>query len=357
MADKPYTKGRGAQFNPANRFSKLRNEVDLEHQSTEEDKEALLNENPATRYLDVLPKTIVNKVESTDLPDYSLNPYQGCEHGCVYCYARNTHEYWGFSAGADFEQNILVKRNAPELLANVLKAPKWKASSIMLAGNTDIYQPIERKLGITRQLLEVFWKFRHPVGLITKNSLVERDVDLLEKLASERLVNVLMSLTTLDESLKRILEPRTSSAKNVLRSIELLSKRGIPVRVLTAPIIPSINDHEIHSLIKSVADAGAEAVSYQVVRLNGQVALLFEDWLRKNFPDRADKVLNQIRSVHGGQLNDSRFGVRMRGEGLWAEMIRKQFQLAHGAYMKDRTSTPLNMDLHEHFKGGQLKLF
>ncbi|MFM2284759.1 MAG: hypothetical protein RLZZ543_256 [Bacteroidota bacterium] len=357
MADKPYTKGRGAQLNPANRFLKRRNEVDVEHQSTEEEKEALLSENPATRYIDVYPKSIINKVESSDLPDFSLNPYQGCEHGCVYCYARNTHEYWGFSAGADFEQNILVKRNAPELLQKELSNPKWQAATIMLAGNTDIYQPVERKLEITRQLLEVFWKFRHPVGMITKNSLIERDIDLLEKLASERLVNVLMSLTTLDESLKRLLEPRTSTAKNVLKTIERLTASGIPVRVLTAPIIPSINDHEIPALVKAVADAGAEAVSYQVVRLNGQVALLFEDWLRKNFPDRADKVLNQIRSIHGGQLNDSRFGVRMRGEGLWAEMIRKQFQLAHTSHFKDRKATPLNMDLHAHFKGGQLKLF
>ncbi len=357
MSEKPYTKGRGAQMNPANRFLKLRQEVDVEHQSTNEEKEALLNENPETNYLDVFPKTIINKVESTDLPDYSLNPYQGCEHGCVYCYARNTHEYWGFSAGADFEQNILVKRNAPELLRKTLSDPKWKAELIMLAGNTDIYQPIERKLKITREILEVFWKFRHPVGMITKNSLIERDIDILEKLASENLVNVLLSLTTLDEHLKRKLEPRTSSAKNILKTIELLTARGIPVRILAAPIIPSINDHEIHNIVKAVADAGALGVSYQVVRLNGQVAALFEDWLRKNFPDRADKVLNQIRSVHGGQLNDSRFGIRMRGEGLWAEMIRKQFKLATAKYLKDRHVPSLNFDLHELNKGGQMRLF
>lgn len=357
MADVPHIKGRGAQFNPSNRFLKHSVVKDPEQLATEEEREELLTENPRTRHIEVFPKSIINKVESPDLPDWSMNPYQGCEHGCVYCYARNSHEYWGYSAGADFESTILVKKNAPDLLAKKLADPKWKAAMIMLAGNTDIYQPAERKYGLTRAILEMFYKYRHPVGLITKNALILRDIDILEKLAAENLVVVNMSLTTMDESLKRLLEPRTSSAARVLNAVKELSSRGIPVRIMNAPVIPSLNDFEITSIAKAAAEAGAIGMSYIMVRLNGQVASIFEDWIRKTFPDRAERVLNQIRSSHGGTLNESRFGIRMRGEGNWAEIIQKQHQIALRKYFPGKTTADLNYDLHRQFKGGQLSLF
>jgi len=357
MQDPLYIKGRGAQINPANRFLRQSTEKDVEHLATDEERELLLTENPATKYIEVYPKTIINKVESPDLPDYSMNPYQGCEHGCIYCYARNSHEYWGYSAGAEFEQNILIKKNVPELLSKALANPKWEAAMIMLAGNTDIYQPVERKMQITRQTLEVFYKFRHPVGIITKNALIQRDVDILEKLAEQQLVVVNMTLTTLDEQLKRKLEPRTSSAVNVLKTIKFLAAHGIPVNVMMAPVIPSLNDTEIPALIEAVADAGALGISYTVVRLNGQIGKLFDDWVRKNYPDRAEKVINQIKSLHGGQVNDTRYGVRMRGEGHWADMIKQQFNVGKRKFMKGRTIPPMNFEMHRNFKGGQLKLF
>ena len=357
MSDSPFIKGRGAQINPANRFLSQSTEKDVEHLPTDEERELLLSENPATKYIEVFPKTIINKVDSPDLLDYSMNPYQGCEHGCIYCYARNSHEYWGYSAGTEFESNILIKKNAPELLTKVLKNPKWQAATIMLAGNTDIYQPIERKLGLTRELLEVFYKFRHPVGIITKNALIQRDADILEKLAADKLVSVNMTLTTLDETLKRKLEPRTSSALNVLKSIRMLTDRGIPVRIMMAPVIPSLTDSEIAAVTEAVANAGAVGISYTVVRLNGQIGKLFDDWARKTFPDRAEKIINQIKSLHGGQVNDTRFGLRMRGQGQWAEMIRQQFEVARRKFMPGRSMPELNMEMHKDFKGGQLRLF
>ena len=357
MSDPLYIKGRGAQINPANRFLKQSTEKDVEHLATDEERELLLTENPATKYIDVYPKTIINRVESPDLPDYSMNPYQGCEHGCIYCYARNSHEYWGYSAGAEFEQNILIKKNAPELLSKALANSKWEAGMVMLAGNTDIYQPIERKMEITRKVLEVFYKFRHPVGMITKNALIQRDVDILEKLAENNLVVVNMTLTTLDEQLKRKLEPRTSSAVNVLKTIKFLTAHGIPVRIMMAPIIPSLNDSEIHTVIEAVADAGALGISYTVVRLNGQIGKLFDDWVRKNYPDRAEKIINQIKSLHGGQVNDTRYGLRMKGQGHWSDMVRQQFEVGKRKYLSGRDTPALNYEMHKDFKGGQLKLF
>jgi len=229
-----YIKGRGSQLNPANRFLKSSNEIYVEDLPTQEEREELLKENPKTKYIEVFPKTILNKVDSPDIGlTWSMNPYQGCEHGCIYCYARNTHEYWGYSSGMDFEQNIMIKKNAPELLRKTLEHKNWEAASIMLAGNTDIYQPAERKFQITRELLTVFLDLQHPVSMITKNSLIERDLDILTELAKDNLVFVTMSLTTLDEHLKRIMEPRTSSANSVLRTIKRLTEAGIPVNVMS----------------------------------------------------------------------------------------------------------------------------
>jgi len=364
----PYIQGRGSQLNPTNRFETQSKEVYVDDLPTQEEREELLTTNPRTKYIEVFPKTIINKVDSPDIgPAWSMNPYQGCEHGCVYCYARNSHQYWGYSAGMEFEQNILIKKNAPELLEEVLISKKWKAESIMLSGNTDCYQPAERKLGITRKLLQVFLKFMHPVGIITKNSLVERDIDILTELAKHRLVSVTLSLTTLDEKLKRTLEPRTSTAKGVLRTINRLSTAGIPVNVNVAPIIPGINDEGIFDVVKAVAENGASSAMYIVVRLNGHNGLIFEDWVTKNFPDRANKVLNQIKNMHDGKLNDSNWGRRMRGEGKFAELIRMQFHLARQKYLSGRSIPPTNYDLYEdarnkiiienHGDKNQLKLF
>lgn len=346
-----YIKGRGAQINTANPFS---NHIyDENPLAGREDDESI-----KTQYIEVYPKSILNRVKSPDIPaDYSLNPYQGCEHGCVYCYARNTHPYWGYSAGMEFEQKILVKKSAPQLLEQVLKKKSWKATPVMLAGNTDCYQPIEQKLEITRQILEVFWKYRHPVGLITKNSLVLRDIDLLEKMAGERLTQVAISVTTLNDDLRRFLEPRTASVAKRLETIEKLSNRGIPVFVMLAPMIPGLNDHEIMEMAKAVADRGARSIGYTMVRLNGDVAVIFEDWIKKNMPDRANKVLNKIRECHSGQLNDNRFGKRMRGEGHIAEIINQQFKLVKKRYFKERTTPAYNLDLYEKFKNPQLTLF
>lgn len=311
-----------------------------------------------TTIIDTFPKTIVNKVTSPDVGlEYSLNPYQGCEHGCIYCYARNSHEYWGYSAGLDFEQKILVKRNAVELLEKKLKSRVWKATPIVLSGNTDCYQPIEKKLQITRKLLQTFLKYRHPVGMITKNALVQRDIDILRELAADNLVHVNISVTSLQEETRRILEPRTASIKKRLETIEKLSESNVPVSVMMAPIIPSINSHEIMPLVKEISKRGALGVGYTIVRLNGSIGQIFSNWIRKTMPERADKVLHQIESVHGGSLNDSRFGTRMKGEGEFAAQVAQQFKIARNLYLKDRERPKLNCKLHEEFKDGQMKLF
>lgn len=364
----PYIHGRGSQLNPANRFESQSKYLYLEDLPTQEEREELLTTNPKTKYIEVFPKTILNKVDSPDVgPGWSMNPYQGCEHGCVYCYARNSHQYWGYSSGMEFEQNILIKKNAPELLVETLLSKKWKPDSIMLSGNTDCYQPAERKLGITRKLLQVFLRFKHPFGIITKNSLVERDIDVLSELAALKLVTVTLSLTTLDEKLKRTMEPRTSTAKGVLRTINKLSSAGIPVNVNVAPIIPSINDEGIFEVVKAVSENGASSAGYIVVRLNGHNGIIFEDWVTKNFPDRATKVLNQIKTMHDGKLNDSNFGRRMRGEGKFAELIRMQFALARQKFLKGRIIPSRDFSMYEEARNkilfdeqgdkNQLKLF
>ncbi len=351
-------KGRGAQIRIPNRFSSRQTEPDPSHLALQEEQENLLFPDTATRLVEVHPKTILNKMESPDLPlDWSMNPYQGCEHGCIYCYARNSHEYWDGGAGLEFETTILVKPQAPRLLEEAFSAKSWKASPVVLSGNTDCYQPAEARLKITRRCLEVFVKFHHPVGIITKNSLILRDLDLLLQLAGENLVHVNLSLTTLDEGLKRVLEPRTSSAARMLKTIEVLSRNGIPVRVLAAPIIPGINDTELRELVRRSADAGAGDITYQVVRLNGHLGDLFTDWLGKTFPDRAEKVLGRIRSLHDGKLSDSRFGRRMRGDGVWADLIRQQFRAARQSFLPENTLPAFNLEAFDRYRPGQLTLF
>src|SRR3990170_4694263 len=334
-----YFKGRGAQIKTANKF--LKAQYVTEH--IEGLDEPLLSA-PTTQIFYENAKKVVNKIESPDLSGmYSLNPYQGCEHGCIYCYARNTHEYCGFSAGLDFESKIVVKQNAPALLEKFLLHPDWHATPIMVSGNTDCYQPLERKLEITRKLLMTFAKYRHPVGMISKNSLVTRDIDILTDLAKDNLVQIHISITTLNEDLRRAMEPRTASAKKRLLTVEALSKAGIPVGIMNAPIIPGLNHHEIPMVLKAAADHGALTAGMTIVRLNGSIGKIFEDWLRKNFPDRFDKVWNQISALHGGNVNDSQFGRRMSGEGNFAEAIHQLFKVSKKKYFSNRKMPPIDL--------------
>lgn len=319
-------------MNPTNRFFKNSYVKEFPEMIDEE----MLKEEQ-TQYVKVFPKTIVNKVESPDIPGmYSMNPYQGCEHGCLYCYARVTHEYWGYSAGLDFERKILVKKNAPQLLEETFKRKNWKPSPIMLSGNTDCYQPIERKLEITRNILEVCLKYKHPVSLITKNALILRDLDILSELSKLNLAHVMVTITSLDENLRLKLEPRTVTYKNRMRVVKHLSDRGVAVGIMNAPIIPGLNSHEITDVVKTAAENGASGAGYTIVRLNGAIAEVFKDWLHKNFPDRAEKVWNQIKDCHGGQVNDSRWGTRTKGEGKIAESIRNLFKMSLKKYMGRR---------------------
>lgn len=318
-----YIKGRGAQFNPHNRFAK--NDYAKEHTEGIDDWE---EEDHKTTFIFGRSKSIVNKVESPDVGmAYSLNPYQGCEHGCTYCYARNAHEYWGFSAGLDFERKIIVKTDAPALFRKFLEKKGWDASVISLSGNTDCYQPAERKFRITRQLLEIALKYRQPIGMITKNALILRDLDLLSEMAKLNLCMVYVSINSLNEQLRQKMEPRTTTAKQRLKIVEQLSSAGVPMGVMVAPLVPGLSDHEIPAILKTIANCGAIAAGYTVVRLNGAIGGIFEDWLRKNYPDRFDKVWHAIQSCHGGNVNDSRFGDRMRGDGNIAKLIRDSFKL------------------------------
>ncbi len=351
-----YQKGRGAQIDVHNKFERHTHEPfldDLEHEW-----EDLLNKQRETQYIEVFPKSLVNKVDSPDIPiGFSINPYQGCEHGCVYCYARNTHEYWGYNIGLDFETRILFKKNAAQLLEKKLRSKNWKASPIMLAGNTDCYQPVEHRLKITRELLKVFVKYKHPLTIVTKNSLVLRDLDLLRKLNDLNLVRIAVSITSLNEDIKNALEPKTASSAARFRTVEALSKVGIPVNVLMAPIIPSLTSQEIIPLVKKAGEAGANAVSPIVLRLNGQLIKVFENWVRSNFPDRAEKILKHIRDAHGGKHNDSRFGMRMRGEGKYVDHIHATVTMANKRYVNKRELPPLSTEHFTKHPESQLSLF
>ncbi|WP_316805093.1 PA0069 family radical SAM protein [Pedobacter nototheniae] len=350
--DKPYFRGRGAQVNPHNKF--LKDDYVKEHVEGIDDWE---ESDHKTTFLFDNSKTIVNKVESPDVGmEYSLNPYQGCEHGCTYCYARNAHQYWGYSAGLDFERKIIVKKEAPALFKKFLEKKGWDATTISLSGNTDCYQPAERKFRLTRQLLEIALEYKQPIGMITKNSLILRDKDILQEMAKLNLCMVYVSINSLNEELRQVMEPRTTTAKQRLKVVEELSKLNIPVGVMVAPLVPGLSDHEIPSVLKAVANAGAIRAGYTIVRLNGAIGQIFEDWLRKNFPDRFEKVWHMIQNCHNGNVNDSRFGERMRGGGNIAQMIRDNFRLhcrLNGLNVKD---IALN---HHIFKvpGSQMELF
>ena len=349
--------GRGAQKNTHNRF--LQHVYEMREDFLEFCRlEGELPENTKSQYIPVFPKTIVNKVDSPDVGMmYSMNPYQGCEHGCIYCYARNAHEYWGYSAGLDFEQKILVKRKAPELLEAKLKSKRWEAETVVMSGNTDCYQPVEKKFEITRKCLEVFLKYRHPVGIITKNSLILRDLDILKELTAHQLVGVNISVTSLSEKTRQKLEPRTASIQKRLKTIKVLSENNIPVNAMLAPMIPGINSHELLRLAKTVSDHGALSFGFTVVRLNGAIGEIFTDWIKKAMPDRAEKVLHLIQECHSGSINDSRFSLRNRGEGHVAKQIHDMAKLARQKYFKNKQFPALRKDLHASYKDGQMKLF
>jgi DNA repair photolyase len=273
------------------------------------------------------PHSVITRNNSPDIPfDQSINPYRGCEHGCVYCYARPSHQYMNLSAGLDFETRLFFKKDAAAHLREELNRPSYKPSPINLGANTDPYQPLERKLGVTRSILEVLAESHHPVTIVTKGALVVRDIDVLSRLAAERLVKVFVSVTTLDDELKRRMEPRASSPKARLAAIAKLAAAGIPTGVMFAPVVPAINDHELEALLDASAAAGARTAGYVLLRLPGEVRDLFFEWLELHFPDRAQRVRNRIRALRGGRDNDPRFGHRMRGQGPWAALLKRRFE-------------------------------
>lgn len=349
-----FIKGRGAQINTHNQFSRQTYSQDFAEALDEP-----FLQKEKTDIIYTWPKTIINKVDSADIGlGYSLNPYQGCEHGCIYCYARNTHEFWGYSAGLDFERKILVKKNVIEVLEKTFSKKSWKPKPIMLSGNTDCYQPIERELELTRNILKTCLKYKHPVSVITKNALIKRDLDILSALAEHNLVHVMISVTGTDEKVRQLLEPRTATYKSRLGVIETLSKYNIPCGVMFAPVIPGINSHEIASVLEQAGNAGAVDAGMTIVRLNGAVGDIFKDWLWKSFPDRAEKVWSQICDCHGGSVEDSRFGVRMRGEGKIAESISGLFQLARKKFIKSTRTFEFNcLDFNYKANDIQLSLF
>jgi len=348
-----FFKGRGAQVNTQNKFLKTKYVAEF----IEGLDEPLL-ENSATQLFEETPKKIVSESNSPDLNHmYSINPYQGCEHGCIYCYARNSHEYYGFSAGLDFERKIIIKKNAPELLEEYFNKKNYKPVCIVLSGNTDCYQPIERRLQITRKLLEVFLQYKNPVSIITKNNVILRDLDILTELAAMNLVHVNISITSLNEQLRQKLEPRTVTATGRLAVVQKLSEKGIPVRVMAAPIIPGLNSNEVPNIIKAAADRGAMAAGFTIVRLNGSIAEIFTDWINKAFPDRAEKVLNMIRECHDGNLNDSNFGRRITGEGKIAESIHQMFKMACNRFLANKQMPDYDYSLFVPKKGKQTIMF
>jgi len=322
--------GRGASWNPANRFEKLHIDLkDLDVADPGPDAE----ESPPrrqTQFFRDATKTIIAHNQSPDVGfEVSVNPYRGCEHGCIYCFARPTHEYLGFSAGLDFESRIMVKMDAPRLLEAELSSPKWEPKFLMMSGVTDCYQPIERKLQLTRGCLEVLAKFRNPVGILTKNRLVTRDIDVLSELARHHCVAVNLSVTTLDAKLQRILEPRTSPPEARLEAVQAMREAGIPVGVMVAPVIPAINDHEIPAIVEACGKAGAQYAGHVILRLPWAVSPLFQHWLDEHFPDRKQKVLDRLREMRGGKkLYDSQWRKRQIGEGIFAEQIASMFEVA-----------------------------
>lgn len=337
-------KGRGTHLNPDNRFENIKIEILDEYLEEMKDEEV----RPVTQFINDHSKSILSKNDSPDLSFmYSINPYRGCEHGCIYCYARPTHEYLGFSSGLDFETKIMIKKNAPALLEKEFTKKSYQPQVIILSGNTDCYQPAERKLEITRELLKVFLKFKNPAAIITKNSLVERDLDILKEMNKLNLIGVTISIPTLDKKIAQVMEPRTATPSRRLQTVENLSKAGIYVNVNVAPVVPGLTDDTIPFVLKSVADAGAKSAARVILRLPWQNKELFVNWVNKNFPERANKILNRVKSLREGELYNSDWGKRMSGEGEWADTLRQIFRINCQKYGLNKERNILRTDLFE----------
>ena len=349
-------RGRGASYNPPNRFDQISFEPDDEWEDPDDP-----HPYRQTHYFRDHSRTVIARNESPDVGfNASVNPFRGCANGCIYCFARPSHELLGLSAGLDFETRIFVKEDAPELLRQALASPRWVPEVIGMSGVTDCYQPAERKLRLTRRCLEVLAEFRNPVTVITKNHLVTRDIDLLSGMAAWNGATVNISITSLDEKLQRVMEPRASTPRRRLDAVAKLAKAGVRVRVLAAPMIPGLNDHELASIIKASSEAGARAAAYIPLRLPYVVKELFERWLETNFPERKEKVLHRIRGMRGGKLNDPNFGSRMRGEGEYADQLAALFRAAcRKAGLNGEDLPPLSTDhfRRPHDAKGQLGLF
>ena len=352
-------KGRGANVNPPNRFLATHTEADYEH--VEFDDEFLDGlENPATEYLPDASQSIISENDSPDVPfRYSLNPYRGCMHGCSYCYARPTHEYLGLSAGLDFETKVMVKHQAATLFREYLARPAWKPESITVSGVTDCYQPAERRFRLTRSCLEVALETGQPLGIITKNALVLRDLDLLRQMAARRLVHVNLSVTTLDAELGRSMEPRTSTPQARLRAIRTLAEAGVPVRVMVAPVVPGLTDLEIPSILQAASEAGAQGAGYVLLRLPLSVKPVFLEWLERTQPLKSQKVEAAIRSTRGGELSDGKVGSRMSGKGPLAEQIGQLFRTFARKHHLDGPLPAYDFDsfLAPASASGQMRLF
>lgn len=355
----PPIRGRGSAIEPPNRFETVHREEDFEHREHDEDLQGATR-TVRTEFLPDHSRSIVTENDSPDVGfRYSLNPYRGCEHGCAYCYARPTHEYLGFNAGLDFETKILVKERAPELFRDWLARAGWRPEPIVFSGVTDCYQPAERRFRVTRRCLEVAWEARQPVSIVTKNALVTRDLDLLREMAARHLVHVSLSVTTLDRTLARSMEPRTSPPRSRLDAIRQLSEAGVPTRVMVAPIIPGLNDSEIPAILEAAREAGARSAAFVLLRLPWTVRPVFLDWLERTQPTAKPRVEARIRSTREGKLNDSQFGSRMRGCGPIAEQIQQTFRVFTKKYGLDG---PLPLLDTSQFRppvpcSGQLRLF
>ena len=349
----------GSNSDPPNRFEKTQREVDYDHWEWDQEFLKGLNDR-RVEYLSDSSKSIVSENNSPDIPfRYSINPYRGCLHGCSYCYARNSHEYLGFNAGLDFETKIVVKHNAPQLFREFLSNPKWEPTEVVFSGVTDCYQPCERQFRLTRQCLEVALECRLPVGIVTKNALVVRDIDLLEQMAKLRLVHVGVSITTLDAELARVMEPKTSIPTARLRAIQMLSEAGVPTRVMVAPIIPGLNDSEIPAILEAAKNAGVLGAAYILLRLPLTVEPVFHEWLGRTQPLKLEKIERQIRETRDGKLYSAEFGQRMAGTGQIAEQVRNLFKVFVHKYGLDNEFPPYDFSQFHHAtpRSRQLRLF
>ncbi|WP_165856192.1 PA0069 family radical SAM protein [Marinobacter sp. JSM 1782161] len=349
---------RGTGYNPHNRFQPLTSDRDQDDGWYHDPDDMLCPDSVATRVVDEQVRSIISHNQSPDVPfDQSINPYRGCEHGCVYCFARPTHAYWDLSPGLDFETQLIAKPNGAQRLREALDKPGYVPSPIALGVNTDAYQPLEKQRRLTRELLKVLRDYRHPVSIITKGALILRDLDILAEMAADGLCSVRVSLTTLDNDLKRKMEPRTAAPATRLKMIRELSGAGIPTGIILGPVIPFINDAEIESILEAAAHSGASRASWIMLRLPLEIHELFEDWLLRHFPDRARHVMNRIRDLRGGKAYDSRFGHRMRGQGIYADLIRQRFnRKARKLALNLHEAEPLRTDLFRRPGGEQLDL-